>query len=233
LKNDISERSFANKSESIENSRYQAFIKQGGPIFFISQNDDEASIFQLIEGITFLSELRLTNRGKQVKNQYEFKLMLSSTHFSTDDILNSWITEFFQSKNIQFNFNANLLEIKNSQKEQICIFEDENKNRKELTYDFVVFNGSLQFPCYLKTIPNFYTKDSNDFNFNMNTLVHNAYSNVFGIGDCLQKTYTGHLASVLKQSCLVSKNIKSTIEGSQIENDERNREYYEKNPIFL
>ena len=61
LKNDISERSFAKKSESIENSRYQAFRKQGGTIFFIYQNDDEASIFHLVEGITFFSELLLTN----------------------------------------------------------------------------------------------------------------------------------------------------------------------------
>ncbi|MGR9073779.1 MAG: FAD-dependent oxidoreductase [Gammaproteobacteria bacterium] len=118
---------------------------------------------------------------------------------------------------IKTNFNCNLTAIDGKAKKATFEVTDADGNKKEVTrkFDMIHVTPPQSAPDFIKKSP--LANEAGWVDVNPNTLQHNKYPNVFGLGDAAGTTNAKTAAAVRKQVPVVVDNILALIESKAVE----------------
>jgi len=118
-----------------------------------------------------------------------------------------------ESRNIKLNFRHNLCEVKHEKNE--AVFEHLDEPGKKTTYNYSLLHISP--PC---SAPDVIAKSpladaAGYVDVNRDTMQHNKYKNIFGIGDCTSAPTAKTAAAVASQTGILKANMKAVMAGKE------------------
>ncbi|TSM52315.1 CTD small phosphatase-like protein 2-A [Bagarius yarrelli] len=153
--------------------------------------------------IMYLSDSYLRQTGKRSKANIFYNTSLPVL-FSVKKYANS-LWEIVKSRNLNVNLRHNLIEVRADKHEAVFENLDKPGETKVFEYEMLHVTPPMGPPAVLKGSS---LEDEHGWlNVNKNTLQHEIYNNVFGIGDCTNLPTSKTAAAVAAQSAVLDRTI--------------------------
>ncbi|XP_074648022.1 sulfide:quinone oxidoreductase, mitochondrial-like [Tubulanus polymorphus] len=162
--------------------------------------------------IMYLTEEHLRKAGKRDKANIMLNTSLGVI-FGVKKYADA-LWKVVESRGMNVNLRQNLIEVRHETKEAIFELLD-SKDKETVTYKYEMLHAvpPMSPPDVLLSSP---LVDATGYvDVNKNTLQHNKYQNVFGIGDCTSIPTSKTAAAVASQTAYLQKSIKSVMAGKQ------------------
>ncbi|XP_075218380.1 sulfide quinone oxidoreductase [Lycorma delicatula] len=160
----------------------------------------------------YLSEDYLCRNGKRNKANIMYKTSLpvifSVKHYAEE------LVKLCKRRDIDVSYRQELVKINKDKKEAIFKLLDEPEKVIEVPYSMLHVTPPMSSPSELQNATSIV--DSTGYlNVNKNTLQHQIYSNIFGIGDCTNLPTSKTAAAVAAQGKVVCNNLLSVMRGEK------------------
>lgn len=184
-------------------------FKSGNAIF--TQPTNPIKCAGAPQKIMYLAEEKFKKLGKRDKANIIFNTALP-TIFSAPKYAAA-LRAVAQSKNISVNYGHNLVEVRPQSKEAIFEKLSDGNETVVLKYEMLHITPPMVSPESIGKSP--LADPSGFLKVNKQTLQHESYSNIFGIGDCTNVPTSKTAAAVAGQLGVLCRNLNAVMNGKQ------------------